>query len=92
MTIRKKNTMPLLINTMGGKKHTIFKQLLCKSMPHTITYHNQEKASRLAAGFCETWRTTEGTTRALITSNYSPFSLFLLLKKTASVNVIFISP
>lgn len=34
-------------------------------------YHNQEKASRVAAGLCETCRTTEGTTKALITSNYS---------------------
>lgn len=33
-------------------------------------YNNQEKASRVAAGLCETW-TTEGTTKALITSNYS---------------------
>lgn len=61
----KKNTMPLVINMMGGKKYTIFKQWLRKRMPYIIMYHNQEKASRLAAGFCETCRTTEGTTKSI---------------------------
>lgn len=57
---------------MGSKRNTVFKQLLCKSLPYIITYQsNSEEASRLAARFCETCRTTEGTTKALITSNYS---------------------
>lgn len=62
----------LLINTLGGKKH-VFKHWLLGKMPYKTTYHNQDmrRASRLAAGLCETSQTTEGTTYASITSSSS---------------------